>query len=127
MGDGARARPDEEEEGLAGPALGGIFAEEAGALPGGEMGLREPEDQGVGLCSDRRGRGRPGPSRGRGHEVVPEAFPGVPERLAGERNVRGNRHGVKGNEGKKQEDEGKIGGKTSVKQRKRNENLRVVE
>ena len=42
------AGPDEEEERLPGPALRGIGEEEAAPLAGGQIGLGDPQDQGVG-------------------------------------------------------------------------------
>src|SRR5450756_1503519 len=55
LGDRAGARPDEEEEGLPRPALGGLGAEETGALSSGEVGLGGAEDQSVGLAANLAG------------------------------------------------------------------------
>ena len=43
LGDGCRARPDQEEESLAGPALGGLGAEETAAFACGEVSLGGPK------------------------------------------------------------------------------------
>ncbi len=41
---------------MPGPALGGVFQEEARPFPGGEVGLGGAEDEGVALTADRGGR-----------------------------------------------------------------------
>ena len=52
LGDGCRARPDEKEKSLPGPALGRLGAEESAPFPRGQVGLGGPQNQGVGLGSD---------------------------------------------------------------------------
>ena len=76
LGDGCRARPDEKEKSLPGPALGRLGAEESAPFPRGQVGLGGPQNQGVGLGSDlARGdcaRARPAA----GHEQRPRLLPG---------------------------------------------------
>src|SRR5271157_754401 len=87
LGDGCRARPDEEEKGLPGPALGRLGAEEPAPFPRGQVGLGGPQNQGVGLGPNLAGRICVPLAPRAGHERRPRLLPGLAENIDGIREL----------------------------------------
>src|SRR5271157_658760 len=83
LGDGCRARPDEEVKGLPGPALGGLGAEEPAPFPLRQVGLGGPQNQGVGLGPNLAGRICAPLAPRAGHERRPRLLPGLAENIDG--------------------------------------------
>ena len=86
-GDGGRAGPDEEEKGLARPALRWFFAEEAGPLSSGQVGLSGAKDERVGPAANRPGGRSCGAALRGGDEIIGQAAPQRGERCDGVRQI----------------------------------------
>src|SRR5262245_14824458 len=83
LGNRCRARPDEEEEGLASPPLGRFRPKEPAAFSRGQVGLSRPESKGVGLGANLTGRYGLLIAASTGHERRPGLPPGFDEKLHG--------------------------------------------
>jgi len=81
LGHLAWAQPDEEEQSLSRPALGGIAAQETGALAGRQVGLCQAQDERIGLTADLVGRKGVGVAARGGHQGSPGLLPRLDECL----------------------------------------------
>ncbi len=81
FGDWCRARPDQEKEGLARPALGGLAQQEPGTLTGRQVGLGRAQDQAVGLGAKLSCRPGVGCRPSQCHELPPLRSPVIAQKL----------------------------------------------